>query len=93
MIETRRIVKTKCSNQKCKNFIITQVKFNPSDKKFYHEAYCDECIKEEPLRKLVVEEDLISKFLPEIKAIEKGRIKALKGKEIDNFFKKLIGGD
>ena len=33
---------------------------------------------------------LMLKFLPEIKAIEKGRLKALKGKEIDRFLKQLI---
>jgi hypothetical protein len=29
----------------------------------------------------------VVKFLPEIKAIEKGKLKALKGKEIEKFLK------
>ena len=33
---------------------------------------------------------LMLRFLPEIKAIEKGRLKALKGKEIDKFFSQLL---
>jgi hypothetical protein len=33
---------------------------------------------------------LLSKFLPEIKAIEKGKLKALKGKEIEKFFRKKL---
>ena len=33
---------------------------------------------------------LMLKFLPEIDAIEKDKIKGLKGKEIDEFFEKLM---
>jgi hypothetical protein len=33
---------------------------------------------------------LMLKFLPEIKAVEKGKLKALKGKEINNFLVRLI---
>ena len=32
---------------------------------------------------------MLLRFLPEIKAIESGKIKALKGKEIDKFFNQL----
>ena len=30
---------------------------------------------------------MLLRFLPEIKAIESGKLEALEGKEIDNFFK------
>ncbi len=33
---------------------------------------------------------LMLRFLPEIKAIEKGRLKTLKGREIDKFFSQLL---
>ena len=33
---------------------------------------------------------LMLRFLPEIDAIERGKIKGLKGKEIDKFFEKLM---
>jgi hypothetical protein len=33
---------------------------------------------------------LLLKFLPEIKAIEEGKLKTLKGKEIEKFFNSLI---
>jgi hypothetical protein len=33
---------------------------------------------------------LILKFLPEIKAVEKGKLKILRGKEIDEFLAQLI---
>jgi ferritin-like protein len=33
---------------------------------------------------------ILAKFIPEIESINKGKIKALKGKEIDNFLDRLI---
>jgi len=33
---------------------------------------------------------MLLKFLPEIKSIEKEKLKALKGKELDRFFTQLI---
>ncbi|MGC8993708.1 MAG: hypothetical protein ACP5JK_03015 [Candidatus Aenigmatarchaeota archaeon] len=33
---------------------------------------------------------ILAKFIPEIESIKKGKIKALKGKEIDNFLDRLI---
>ena len=34
---------------------------------------------------------MLLKFLPEIDAVRKGKAKALKGKEIDAFFKRALG--
>ncbi len=33
---------------------------------------------------------ILAKFIPEIESIKKGKIKALKGKEIDKFLDRLI---
>jgi hypothetical protein len=44
----------------------------------------------EELAKKMYYKLLLLKFLPEIKAIEKGEIKAIEGKEIDDFFARLI---
>ena len=33
---------------------------------------------------------LLLKFLPEIKAVEEGKLKTLKGKEVEKFFNSLI---
>jgi len=43
---------------------------------------------EEIARKMYCK-SLMVKFLPEIKAIEKGKLKALKGKEIEKFLKEV----
>jgi hypothetical protein len=42
--------------------------------------------EEEEMARKMYYKLLMLKFLPEIKAVEKGKLKALKGKEINNFF-------